>query len=176
MLTAFRQRSIQLRVLHLQMKGLPLMRLNQKFLLAGLLLLALMASNNSSLALAPPALPNPVLYYTGVNDYVTTGGKNFIRYRFHVDNFASYPAEMFAAAPALPPCGQNTKASRTWVDFFDQSGKRLNGFCALGKPGDLNSIWFALADDVVPPSWVYIELNDRQTSTKYKSNLAETTQ
>jgi len=28
---------------------------------------------------------------------------------------------------------------------------------------------------VVPPSWVYIELNDRQTNTKYKSNLAETT-
>ena len=27
----------------------------------------------------------------------------------------------------------------------------------------------------LPPSWVYIELNDRKTNTKYKSNLAETT-
>ena len=26
----------------------------------------------------------------------------------------------------------------------------------------------------IPPSWVYIELNDRQTNTKYKSNLADT--
>jgi len=152
------------------------MRLTKRFLLAAFLLLASMASNNSSLALAPPVLPNPVLYYTGVNDYVTTGGKNFIRYRFQVDNFASYPDEMFAAAPALPPCGTNTKASRTWVDFFDQRGKRLNGFCALGKASSLNSIWFALDADEVPPSWVYIEMTDRQTSTKYKSNLAETTQ
>jgi hypothetical protein len=27
----------------------------------------------------------------------------------------------------------------------------------------------------VPPSWVYIEMKDRKTNTKYKSNLAETT-
>jgi hypothetical protein len=51
----------------------------------------------------------------------------------------------------------------------------LNGFCALGKPGDLNGIWFALPDDTVPPSYIYIEMNDRQTNTKYKSNLADTT-
>ena len=74
----------------------------------------------------------------------------------------------------LPPCGNNTKAARTWVDFYDQSGKRLNGFCALSKPADLGSIWFALEAGTVPPSWVYIELNDRQTNTKYKSNLADT--
>jgi len=29
--------------------------------------------------------------------------------------------------------------------------------------------------DEVPPSWVYIEMTDRKTNTKYKSNLAETT-
>ena len=90
-------------------------------------------------------------------------------------NKDSYPAEMFAAAPALPPCGANTKSSRTWVDIFDSRGKRLYGFCALGKPADLSRIWFALEVGVVPPSYVYIELNDRQTNTKYKSNLADTT-
>ncbi len=78
-------------------------------------------------------------------------------------------------SPALPPCGANTKAARTWVDLYDQSGKRLNGFCALGKPADLNGIWFALETGAVPPSWVYIEMNDRKTNTKYKSNLADTT-
>lgn len=145
-------------------------------MLVATLLLATMTSSSDSHAVAPPILPNPVLVYTGAPEFFTTGGKNFIRYRFMVENFASYPNELFAAAPALPPCGTNTNSSRTWVDFFNQAGKRLNGFCALGTAANLNKIWFALAEDEVPPSWVYIEMNDRQTSTKYKSSLVETTQ
>ncbi len=127
-----------------------------------------------SVASAPP-LPNPVLYLMGTQA-IQTGGKHFIRYNYDVANKADYPAALFAAAPALPPCGSNTKASRTWVDFFDQRGKRLNGFCALGKPDELTGIWFAVEEGVVPPSYVYIEMNDRQTNTTYKSNLADTTQ
>jgi hypothetical protein len=122
---------------------------------------------------AAPPLPNPVLYTLTVEPF-TTGGKNFIRYRFGVANFDAYPNEMFAAAPELPPCGKNTKSARTWVDIYDQSGKRLDGFCAFGKNSDLNLIWFALEEGVLPPSYIYIELNDRKTNTKYKSNLAET--
>jgi hypothetical protein len=102
-------------------------------------------------------------------------GKQWIRYMFAVDNRAGYPNELFAAAPELPPCGQNTKASRTWVDIYEQGGKRLNGFCALGSRDGLGRIWFALEGDTVPPSWVYVEMQDRKTNTKYKSNLAETT-
>lgn len=120
-------------------------------------------------------LPNPVIYLTSAEPH-QAGGKQFIRYRFDVFNKDVFPPDFFAASPSLPPCGQNTKASRTWVDFYDQSGKRLNGFCALTKPADLNGIWFAIEEGTVPPSWVYIELTDRQTNTKYKSNLAETTQ
>ena len=123
---------------------------------------------------APRALPNPALYLKILEPH-QSGGKNYIRYRFGVMNSDEYPAEMFAAAPNLPPCGQNTKSSRTWVDIYDQQGKRLYGFCAFSKPDDLNSIWFALEETVVPPSYVYIELNDRATNTKYKSNLVETT-
>jgi hypothetical protein len=122
-----------------------------------------------------PTLPNPVLFLQNV-EHVTTGGKEFMRYRFGVENSSAYPDTMFAAAPELPPCGQNAKASRTWVDVFAQDGKRLQGFCAFGKASDLNSVWFALEADAVPPSWVYIELNDRSTNTKYKSNLADTSQ
>ncbi|HEV2826203.1 MAG TPA: hypothetical protein VGW76_01280 [Pyrinomonadaceae bacterium] len=139
-------------------------------LVASILLTVTMGNNP---ARANPILPNPVLYLTGTEPY-STGGKNFIRYRFDILNKDAYPAELFAAAPALPPCGANTKSSRTWVDIYDQSGKRLYGFCALAKPQDLGSIWFAVEVDVVPPSWIYIEMNDRQTNTKYKSNLAET--
>jgi hypothetical protein len=118
-------------------------------------------------------IPNPVLFLTGTEAY-SEGGKQYIRYNYAVFNGSEYPDAMFAAAPNLPPCGKNTKASRTWLDFYDQHGKRLYGFCALGKAADLSKIWFALEEGNVPPSWVYIELNDRKTNTKYKSNLAET--
>lgn len=143
----------------------------QSLLLFPVLLLVLLATQTVA---SPPPLPNPVLYMTGF-ELFQQGGKQFIRYRYDVLNKDAYPAAMFAAAPALPPCGANTKASRTWVDFFDQSGKRLYEFCALGSPADLDKIWFALEESVVPPSYVYIEMNDRQTNTKYKSNLADTT-
>ena len=122
---------------------------------------------------AAQVLPNPVLYQVG-QEYYSAGGKAFVRYRYDVLNKTDYPAELFAAAPALPPCGANTNSSRTWVDFYDASGHRLYGFCALGKPQDLGSLWFALEQGVVPPSWIYIEMIDRQTNTRYKSNLAET--
>ena len=121
------------------------------------------------------SIPNPVLYLTH-SETVTTNGKDYVRYYYDILNKDEYPKDLFAAAPTLPPCGANTKASRTWVDFYDQSGKRLNGFCALGSPKDLSDLWFALESNVVPPSWVYVEFTDRQTNTKYKSNLAETTQ
>jgi hypothetical protein len=118
--------------------------------------------------------PKPVLYLIGTESY-TTNGKTFTRYHYDVFNKDEYPAEMFAAAPKLPPCGANTNASRTWVDFYDQKGTRLNGFCAFSKSADLGTIWFALEEGVSPPSYVYIELTDRKKKAKYKSNLAETT-
>lgn len=123
---------------------------------------------------AAPVLPNPVLAFLG-QEAVEAGGQKKTRYYFEVHNKEEYPAELFAPAPDLPPCGTNKNASRTWVDIYDQSGKRLNGFCALAKPGDLGRIWFQLDQEEVPPSWVYIEMTDRKTNTKYKSNLAETT-
>jgi len=144
---------------------------------AGLALIVLAYTNVVS---APPipnsmpaALPNPILYMSHIELY-QANGKHFIRYKYDVLNKTEYPAAMFAAAPALPPCGNNTKASRTWVDIYNQSGKRLYGFCALSKPADLNGIWFALEEGVIPPSYIYIEMTDRQTNTKYKSNLADT--
>ena len=138
------------------------------------LMIGATASDVTSHAATVPVLPNPVLYLTGLEPF-STGGKNFIRYKYSVDNLDKYPDEMFAAAPELPPCGANTKSSRTWVDFYDQRGKRLYGFCALGKAADLNGIWFALEENVIPPSFVYIEMTDRKTNTIYKSNLADTT-
>jgi hypothetical protein len=119
--------------------------------------------------------PNPILYMTG-NEYYTVNGQNFVRYRYDVFNKDQYPAEMFAPAPNLPPCGTNTNSSRTWVDFFNgRTNARIYGFCALGSPANLGSIWFALPEGQVPPSYVYIKIIDRQTNTTYQSNLADTT-
>ncbi len=119
-------------------------------------------------------LPNPLLVFVGPT-YEEVNGKKLTRYHFQVANRDTYPAELFTAAPELPPCGTNKNASRTWVEIYTQNGKRLNGFCAFSKPDDLSSIWFALDQDEVPPSYIYIEMQDRKTNTKYKSNLAETT-
>ena len=166
----------------------PIVRRKALALLAALLLAALAGEDvlaqdetPSAPARKPPAtrqggtLPNPILYLTGYELY-EAGGKQWRRYQYAVENFAAYPDEMFAPAPDLPPCGKNTKSSRTWVDIYQQDGKRLYGFCAFGKSKDLNSLWFSLEPDALPPSWVYVELTDRKTNTKYKSNLAETTQ
>ncbi len=157
-------------------KGFPNKMKTNKHKMVSLLLsvfVVMIAAKSASTEPPPPVLPNPVLYLTAQETY-ETGGKEYIRYKFDVLNKEDYPAALFAAAPALPPCGVNKNSSRTWVDIYDQRGKRLYGFCALGTPTDLGRIWFALESDTIPPSYVYIELNDRQTNTKYKSNLAET--
>lgn len=133
-------------------------------------IVALVAGAGSAIA-----QPNPILYLTSTEPY-TANGQNFIRYRYDVFNKDQYPAAMFAAAPNLPPCGNNSNASRSWVDFFNaRTNQRLYGFCALGNPSNLGQIWFALPEGQVPPSYVYIEITDRQTNTKYRSNLADTT-
>jgi len=144
-------------------------------ILAALTVSASVAIAGSSLAQGPPPpLPNPVLYLIKVEPATTPGG-TFMRYYYDVLNRNAYPAALFAAAPGLPPCGANTNSSRTWVTFFaNRSNQRLQGFCALGSPNNLNGIWFALPEGEIPPSYVYIEMHDRQTNTKYKSNLADT--
>ena len=123
-------------------------------------------------ASAPPP-PNPILIFMGQEPY-QSAGKTYIRYHYAVFNQDAFPNTLFTAAPSLPKCGVNTRASRTWVDLYDQRGKRLFGFCALSSNKDLGQLWFALEEGQLPPSYIYIELNDRQTQTKFKSNLADT--
>lgn len=139
--------------------------------LSAVLMSSLIAGSGASQAQG--TLPNPILYMTS-QEYYTANGRNWVRHRYDVFNKDQYPAEMFAAAPNLPPCGNNANSARTWVDFFDSRGRRLYGFCALGSPANLGSIWFATEEGTVPPSYVYIEMTDRQTNTKYRSNLADT--
>jgi hypothetical protein len=118
----------------------------------------------------PPGSLTPALVFTG-SEFYTAGGSNWVRYKLGVTNYAVYPAEMFAPAPTLPPCGLNTNSSRTWVDIYDgNTNSRIYGFCGLGTPSDLNLIWFAKPVGTTPPSLVYIKLTDRLTNTVYQSN------
>lgn len=119
--------------------------------------------------------PNPVLVFVG-SEITTTNGKEWTRYKYAVENAADLPKELFAPGANLPPCGKGEKASRGRVDIYDSRGTRLNEFCAVSKASDLGKLWFTLEAKAVPPSYVYIELLDTQTNTKYKSNLADTVQ
>lgn len=142
-----------------------------------LTILMLMMTNQSVLSAtlaSQSTLPNPVAILLAPVSY-EQDGKQWKRYNLMVFNYQEYPNAMFAPAPSLPPCGENKNASRTWVEIMDQSGKRLYGFCAIGDNTGLTKLWFALEADTIPPSWVYIVLNDRQTGKTYKSNLVETT-
>ncbi|HYU65411.1 MAG TPA: cadherin domain-containing protein, partial [Jatrophihabitantaceae bacterium] len=115
-------------------------------------------------------IPNPILVFDHKFTR-TTDGIIFDEYDFTVQNYLAFPAEMFAARPDLPPCGLNTSASRTWVDFFRSADNSyIYGFCALGQPSDLNLIWFAVPTGTAPPSPVYITLTDRETGIVYTSN------
>lgn len=131
-------------------------------------------------AWAQPRLPAPQMILTSTEIY-TANGNDFRRYKFDVTNKALYPAALFAPAPALPPCGNNHNASRTWLDFYEggtpgaATGRRIYGFCALGAPANLGQIWFALPVDQMPPASVTIVMTDRQTNTRYQSNAVSLT-
>lgn len=115
-------------------------------------------------------LPLPILATNGTENYTTSAG-TFKRYQLKVENKIEYPADLFAAAPNLPPCGLNTNSSRTWVNIYNASNDQyIYGFCALGTPENLDSIWFAVQDSNIPPSAVYITLEDRQNNRIYRSN------
>ena len=116
-------------------------------------------------------VPNPVLQPAAKLTYIEND-KNWVRYEYEVANRGNFPPALFAPAPDLPPCGINKNSSRSWLDFYDQNGTRLYGFCALLKPSELAKIWFALEEGAPPPTSVYIEIEDRKTKRKYKSNLA----
>src|SRR5436190_1961888 len=87
-----------------------------KFVVSFPLLLATLLAAQAVVS-APP-IPKPILYFTGVENF-QQGEKTFIRYHYDVFNKDQFPAKMFAPAPNLPPCGRNTKSSRTWIDIFD---------------------------------------------------------
>ncbi|HET9084453.1 MAG TPA: hypothetical protein VFN41_08625 [Candidatus Limnocylindrales bacterium] len=117
-----------------------------------------------------PALPIPVVERLGTEAYVDAFGDPYVRYDLSVTNWNDYPAELFAPAPHLEPCGTNTNASRTWVDIIDvEQYERVYGFCGLGQPEDLTGIWFGVPSGALPPAQISVVLTDRETSASAES-------
>ena len=122
---------------------------------------------------AAPVLPNPVLYFLG-QEYVTINGKQITRYHFDVLNkdhirMTCLPRRLIfrLAAP--------TRRRRARGSTLRSEWQAIEWLLRARQVGGPEWIWFALETDVIPPSWIYIEINDRKTNTKYKSNLADTT-
>jgi len=104
--------------------------------------------------------PNPEIKF----DHKDDEGRIYIP----VVNWSDYTNKMFREAPELPPCGTNTKSSRTWVDIYNaDNDARIYGFCAFNSNDDLKSIWFK---PDTPNGNVYVILNDRACNKSYKSN------
>lgn len=110
----------------------------------------------------------PQLVFDGAEKYLS-GGQPFTRYKFKVLNATAFSSTLFAPAPDLPPCGNNKNSARSWVDIYTGT-KRLNGFCALKSPEELNGLWFAVPGSQAPPPWVYFTLTDRQSNQIVTSN------
>ena len=122
-----------------------------------------------------PDLPDPQLELVeSGREYADYQGTKYVNYQFRVANWKKFPAELFAAAPDLPPCGQNPNASRTWTDTYDAEwGIRLYGSC--GAIEDFKGLYARVpvkkGDD--PPKAVFLTLQDRKCSITYKSNTVE---
>jgi len=115
-------------------------------------------------------LPVPVLGYTGKDDGTGSTGEVFTYYHLDVLNKSVFPGSLFFTAPDLPPCGLNPNASRTWLEIFANSGRRLYGFCGLQSALQMGTIWFALPKGQQPPDGVYITLTDRRCGRAVASN------
>lgn len=108
----------------------------------------------------------PRLAYNGSEPYA--GG---VRHRLTVKNWKAFCPAMFKPAPNLPPCGANANSSRTWVDIHNgQTGARIYGFCAFGRPQDLTRLWFAVPKGRKKPKTVYVVITDRAANKRYGSN------
>jgi hypothetical protein len=117
------------------------------------------------LVVSAQAQPAPVLKYVG--QFPDVG---LIHVDLAVTNWQAYPPAMFAPAPNLPACGVNPAASRTWVDIYNAvTNQRLNEFCALSAPVQLQRLWFA-TPPAQKPKVVYLVMIDRLTKRKFVSN------
>jgi hypothetical protein len=115
------------------------------------------------------ALAKPEVTYTGAGKYTGSDGNQYTRHSLAVSNVADYPSELFSPAPDLPPCGLNTKSSRTWVNIYNEAGEYLYGFCSLGSPKEMGKLWFSVPAGDTAPSSVTVQITDRACNRSVSS-------
>jgi hypothetical protein len=113
--------------------------------------------------------PKPKLRLVSVSDTVNNGHRLKL-YEVEVVNREEFDNELFVPSPALPACGVNRSASRTWVDIFNEKGARIYGFCALKVNGELATLRFSVPADRPQPKKIFIELVDRFEERVVRSN------
>jgi len=143
---------------------------NKKLLRIILFSLCFFAFVNQSTAESNSQIPSPQMVFDGTRDY-DNGQYHLTTYWLNVVNRSEFPEEMFEPAPDLPPCGKNVNSSRSWIDVFDASHRRLYGFCGIKTTSELNKLSFTMQREQNPPEYVYIVITDRKTKRKFSSNL-----
>ena len=109
-----------------------------------------------------PNLPSPELIYIG---------KNVNVFKLSIKNCGSYPFEIFVSSPDLPPCGQNTNASRTWLNIYNsETDELLYGYCGINSPCEASDIQCPVPQDYTPPFGLYVKYIDRKCEREYVSN------
>lgn len=137
-----------------------------------LILITLFISFAQNVFAQESKIPNPKLKFVEKREH-TENGRRFTTFRLMVNNWEKYPEELFESAPNLPPCGINTNASRTWIDIYDQKGKRIYGFCAIKFAKELlNTLAFSIPEGATPPEKVFVVFFDREKKKFYKSKKA----
>ena len=126
----------------------------------------------SNINFAQIKIPSPKLVFDGTEEY-ENGQISHTIYWLSVENRDDFPDETFEIASDLPPCGKNTNASRSWIEVRGSGNQRLNSFCGIKSPIELNKLSFSLQKGAKPPKFVYLLMVDRRTGKKYSSNLAE---
>jgi len=116
-------------------------------------------------------LSPPVISLHSTVQDVNQAGQKVDRYQINTINAGSFPSVMFAAAANLPPCGQVTSASRSWVTFFDGGNNPLQTFCVLPAAlSDPTGLFVGVPRWSQPPAAVHYDLVDRLAGFTYSSN------
>lgn len=133
------------------------------------LLIAFLLVTGTAVETLAQDLPKPQLRFVGTSDGVNNGVA--VRgYEFEVVNREEFDNELFIPSPALPPCGSNANASRTWVNVFNEKGTRLYGVCVINSNAELASLRFLVEAARPQPQKIYIELLDRFEMRFVRSN------
>jgi hypothetical protein len=127
-----------------------------------ILILARLLTAGTAVEVITQDLPKPKLGFVGVSEQVNNGVAVKM-YEVGVENRDKFAGDLFVPSPALPPCGRNANASRTWLNIYDGEGKRIYGWCALNSTGVLASLKFAIPAAQPQPEKLYIEFIDRLT-------------